>query len=121
MRDPTRGGIAATMNEIVQACGCGVELREDKLPVDPAVKAAADILGFDILNIANEGKFIAVITPDAETKALNILCSHPLGRKAVRIGTVGPKQPHNLVELITQIGGRRIVQMPYGRELPRIC
>jgi hydrogenase expression/formation protein HypE len=121
MRDPTRGGLAATLNEIVQSCGCGIEIEEDKLPVDPAVKAAADILGFDILNIANEGKFIAVIAPDAEKQAVDILRSHPLGRKAARIGVIGPKQPHNLVELITRIGGRRIVQMPYGRELPRIC
>jgi hydrogenase expression/formation protein HypE len=121
MRDPTRGGLAATANEITQACGCGIEIEEDKLPVDLAVKAAADILGFDILNIANEGKFIAVINPDAEKTALDILRSHPLGRKAARIGTIGPKQPHSLVELITRIGGRRIVGMPYGRELPRIC
>jgi hydrogenase expression/formation protein HypE len=121
MRDPTRGGLAATANEIVAASGCGIEIEEDKLPVDPAVKAAADILGFDILNIANEGKFVAVINPDAEKTALDILRSHPLGRKAVRIGTIGPKQPHSLVELITRIGGRRIVGMPYGRELPRIC
>jgi len=121
MRDPTRGGIAAVTNEIVQSCGCGVELWEENLPVNPAVKAAADILGFDMLNIANEGKFIAVVSADAEQKALDILRNHPLGKKAARIGTVGPKQPHSLVELVTSIGGRRIVQMPYGIELPRIC
>jgi hydrogenase expression/formation protein HypE len=121
MRDPTRGGMAATLNEIVQACGCGIDIKETKLPVDPAVKAAADILGFDILNIANEGKFIAVVSPDAEAKAIEIMRHHPLGKKAARIGTIGTKGEHNLVELITAIGGRRIVQMPYGRELPRIC
>ncbi|MEN6306648.1 MAG: hydrogenase expression/formation protein HypE [Anaerohalosphaeraceae bacterium] len=121
MRDPTRGGLAAVTNEIVQACGCGIELREDALPVDPTVKAAADILGFDILNIANEGKFVAVVSPQAQDAAMEILRKHPLGQKAACIGHIGPKQPHGLVELITRIGGRRIVQMPYGRELPRIC
>jgi hydrogenase expression/formation protein HypE len=121
MRDPTRGGIAAVTNEIVQACGCGIELVEESLPVDPAVKAAADILGFDLLNIANEGKFVAVVSPEARDKALEIMRKHPLGQKAACIGQIGPRQPLSLVELITRIGGRRIVQMPYGRELPRIC
>lgn len=121
MRDPTRGGLAAVANEIVQACGCGVELIEEMLPVHPAVKAAADILGFDILNIANEGKFVAVVSADAADKAIEVMRSHPLGRKAFCIGRIGDRQSHNLVELITRIGGRRIVQMPYGRELPRIC
>ncbi len=121
MRDPTRGGLAAVTNEIVQACGCGIELIEEALPLDPAVKAAADILGFDILNIANEGKFVAVVSPEAQDKALEIMRKHPLGQKAACIGQVGPKQPHSLVEMTTRIGGQRIVQMPYGRELPRIC
>jgi hydrogenase expression/formation protein HypE len=121
MRDPTRGGLSATLNEIIQACGCGIEIEENKLPMDPAVKAAADILGFDMLNIANEGKFIAVVSPDAQARAIEIMRSHPLGKKASSIGTVGARGPHSLVELITKIGGRRIVQMPYGRDLPRIC
>jgi len=121
MRDPTRGGLAAVTNEIVQACGCGIELIEEALPVDPAVKAAADILGFDILNIANEGKFVAVVSPEAQDAALEIMRKHPLGQKASCIGQIGPKQLHGLVELTTRIGGQRIVQMPYGRELPRIC
>jgi len=121
MRDPTRGGLSATLNEITQSCGCSIDIEETKLPVDTAVKAAADILGFDILNIANEGKFIAVVSADAGQKAVDIMRSHPLGKKAARIGTIGAKGEHNLVELITAIGGRRIVQMPYGRELPRIC
>ncbi len=89
--------------------------------MDPAVKAAADILGFDILNIANEGKFVAVVSPEARDEALEIMRKHPLGQKAACIGQIGPRQPLSLVELITRIGGRRIVQMPYGRELPRIC
>jgi hydrogenase expression/formation protein HypE len=121
MRDPTRGGLAATLNEITQSGGCGIEIEENKLPVDPAVKAAADILGFDILNIANEGKFVAVVHADVAQKAVDIMRSHPLGKKAARIGMISAKEEHNLVELITAIGGRRIVQMPYGRELPRIC
>jgi hydrogenase expression/formation protein HypE len=113
--------LSATLNEIIQACGCGIEIEENKLPMDPAVKAAADILGFDMLNIANEGKFIAVVSPDAQARAIEIMRSHPLGKKASSIGTVGARGPHSLVELITKIGGRRIVQMPYGRDLPRIC
>lgn len=121
MRDPTRGGLAAVTNEVIGACGCNIEIEENKLPVDPAVRAAADILGFDILNIANEGKFIAIVSPDVERKAIDIMRSHPLGKKSCRIGTIGARQEHCLVELITAIGGRRIVQMPYGRELPRIC
>jgi hydrogenase expression/formation protein HypE len=121
MRDPTRGGLAAVTNEIVQACGCGIELIEEMLPVHPVVKAAADILGFDILNIANEGKFVAVVSADAAEKAVAAMRSHPLGKKAVCIGRISDRQHHSLVELITRIGGRRIVQMPYGRELPRIC
>ena len=121
MRDPTRGGLASVTNEIIQSCSCGIEIEETRIPVDPAVKAAADILGFDILNIANEGKFIAIVSPDVKTKAIEIMQSHPLGKKASCIGTIGARGQHSLVELMTQIGGRRIVQMPYGRELPRIC
>jgi hydrogenase expression/formation protein HypE len=121
MRDPTRGGLAAVTNEIIQACGCGIELFEDKIPVDPSVKAAADILGFDILNIANEGKFVAIVSADAADKAIAVMRSHPLGKKAACIGRISDRQSHSLVELITRIGGRRIVAMPYGRELPRIC
>ena len=121
MRDPTRGGLAATLNEISRASGLSIEVREADIPVKPAVQAAADMLGFDVLNIANEGKFVAVISPKSAGDCLNICRNHPLGKQASIIGQINQTQDMPTVELITKIGGRRIVQMPYGRELPRIC
>ena len=121
MRDPTRGGAAATTNEIATSSGCSIELTETALPINPTVRAAADMLGFDLLNIANEGKVILVTDADSAEKALDAMKQHPLGRDAAIIGTVAEKEDMPVVELITRIGGRRIVQMPYGRELPRIC
>jgi hydrogenase expression/formation protein HypE len=121
MRDPTRGGLAATLNEISRATGLSIEIREADIPVRPIVQAAADMLGFDILTIANEGKFIAVVSPQAARQCLEICRSHPLGKDAGIIGEVLETRDVPVVELATKIGGRRIVQMPYGRELPRIC
>lgn len=121
MRDPTRGGLAATLNEICRQTGLGIEIIQSKIPVNPTVQAAADMLGFDVLEIANEGKFVAIVSPDCAQKVLQICKNHPLGKRASIIGqiTKGGKLP--VVEMETAIGGRRIVQMPYGRELPRIC
>jgi len=121
MRDPTRGGLAATLNEIASASGLSVELNETDIPVNPTVKAAAEMLGFDLLNIANEGKFVAVVSPDCADDCLDICRSHVLGKQASIIGAVVETRDLPVVELVTGIGGRRIVQMPYGRELPRIC
>lgn len=121
LRDPTRGGLAATLNEIVEGSGRSVEIRETEIPVRPAVRAAADMLGFDVLNTANEGKFVAVASPDAADKCIEACRSHPLGRHAAIIGEVVETRDVPLVELRTRIGGTRVVQMPYGRELPRIC
>ncbi|MBP7050871.1 MAG: hydrogenase expression/formation protein HypE [Phycisphaerae bacterium] len=121
MRDPTRGGLAATLNEIVEASRLSVEINEQEIPVRPEVQAAADMLGFDVLNSANEGKFVAVVSPDAAHECLRMCKSHGLGRNARIIGEVVETRDAPLVELQTKIGGRRIVQMPYGRELPRIC
>lgn len=121
MRDPTRGGVAAVLNEIAVAAGVGIEIDEPALPMDKTVQAAADMLGFDLLNIANEGKVVAIVAPDAAARAIELWRSHPLGRRAAVIGRVLKGSDHPLVELVTKIGGRRIVQMPYGRELPRIC
>ncbi len=87
----------------------------------PVVQAAADMLGFDVLTIANEGKFVAVVSPKSAEWCLNICRNHPLGRDASIIGQVVETRDVPVVELVTKIGGRRIVQMPYGRELPRIC
>ncbi len=121
MRDPTRGGLAATLNEISSSGNLSIELNETKIPVDPTVRAAAEMLGFDLLNIANEGKFVAVVSSESAPKCLDICTKHPLGSNASIIGSVVETRDMPVVEMITSIGGRRIVQMPYGRELPRIC
>jgi len=121
MRDPTRGGLAATVNEITNASGHSIELYEKDIPIKPTVQAAADMLGFDLLDIANEGKVVIVTAPDIADKVLDICKGHPLGKDASIIGEVVESEDGPIVELITRVGGRRIVQMPYGRELPRIC
>ncbi|OQY05839.1 MAG: hydrogenase expression/formation protein HypE [Planctomycetales bacterium 4572_13] len=121
MRDPTRGGLAATLNEVAKSSGVNVELTETALPVDKTVQTAADMLGFDLLNIANEGKVLAVVDAAVANKAIEAWRSHPLGENAAVIGHIMDADDSPLVELITKIGGRRIVQTPYGRELPRIC
>jgi hydrogenase expression/formation protein HypE len=121
MRDPTRGGLAATLNEIVEGSRLSIEIHEREIPVRPGVQAAADMLGFDVLNAANEGKFVAVVSCDAAQQSMGICRSHALGKDARIIGEIVETRDTPLVELRTKIGGRRIVQMPYGRELPRIC
>jgi hydrogenase expression/formation protein HypE len=121
MRDPTRGGLAATLNEISRDSTLSIEIREADIPINPAVQGAADMLGFDVLNIANEGKFVAVVSPESADDCLNICKKHPLGKDAKIIGEIVQTRDMPMVELITKIGGKRIIQMPYGRELPRIC
>jgi len=121
MRDPTRGGLAATLNEISRDSGLSIEICEGEIPVNPTVQAAADMLGFDVLAIANEGKFVAIVSPESADDCLEICRNHPLGADAGVIGQVVETRDVPTVELMTRIGGRRIVQMPYGRELPRIC
>lgn len=121
MRDPTRGGLAATLNEVSRTSGLSIEIREADIPVNPTVQAAADMLGFDVLEIANEGKFVVIVSPESADDCLNICRNHPLGPDAAIIGQVVQTRDIPTVELITKIGGRRVVQMPYGRELPRIC
>jgi len=121
MRDPTRGGVAATFNEISRGTGLSIEINEADIPVNPTVQVGADMLGFDVLTIANEGKFVAIVSPESADNCLNICREHPLGKKAKIIGEVVETQDVPMVEITTRIGGKRIVQMPYGRELPRIC
>lgn len=121
MRDPTRGGLAATLNEISRSSGLSIEIREADVPVKPTVQAAADMLGFDVLTIANEGKFIVIVSAEAADNCLNICKNHPLGKEARIIGEVCQSHDVHIVEIETRIGGKRIVQMPYGQELPRIC
>ena len=121
MRDPTRGGLATTLNEICRGAGLSIEINEADVPVNPTVQAGADMLGFDVVTIANEGKFVAIISPESADDCLNICKNHPLGKEASIIGKVIETQDVPMVEMTTKIGGKRIVQMPYGRELPRIC
>jgi hydrogenase expression/formation protein HypE len=121
MRDPTRGGLAATLNEIAGQTELSIRLNEFNIPVNPSVQTAADMLGLDVLNIANEGKFVAVIAPNIAEECINICHRHALGKQAAIIGVVIETEDVPVVEITTRIGGRRIVQMPYGRELPRIC
>jgi hydrogenase expression/formation protein HypE len=121
MRDPTRGGLAATLNEIVAQTALSIRINEADIPINPTVQAAADALGLDVLNIANEGKFVAVVARGCAKDCINICRQHPLGNQASIIGEVIKTEDVPVVEMTTKIGGRRIVQMPYGRELPRIC
>jgi len=121
MRDPTRGGLAATLNEISGQAGLSIEINEADIPVNPTARAAADMLGFDVATIANEGKFVAIVSSESADDCLNICKGHHLGKKASIIGEVMETRDAPMVEMITKIGGKRIVQMPYGRELPRIC
>ncbi len=121
MRDPTRGGLAATLAELSSATGRNIEIREDAIPVDPTALAVAEMLGLDLLAAANEGKLVAVVAADAAAQAVEILTTHEIARSAAVIGAVGDAADMPLVEMLTRAGGRRIVQMPYGQELPRIC
>ncbi len=120
LRDPTRGGIASACNEIAASARVGVELEEEKLPVPPAVMAACEMLGFDPLYVANEGILLAFVEPSAADDALAALRSHPLGMGAAQIGTVVHEHP-GMVVLKSLIGGKRVVDMLPGDQLPRIC
>ena len=120
LRDPTRGGLSATLNEIVTAAGVGITLDEAQIPVSPDVAAACELLGLDPLNTANEGKLIA-ICPSAKADALlAIMRAHPLGQNAAIIGKV-TDDPSHLVQMKTAFGGTRIVDWLAGEQLPRIC
>jgi len=120
LRDPTRGGLATTLNEIARQSGVGMHIDEAAVPVLPDVEAACELLGLDPLYVANEGKLVAVCAPDVADAALAALRSHPLGAAAARIGVV-TEDPHHFVQMTTRFGGRRIVDWLTGEPLPRIC
>jgi hydrogenase expression/formation protein HypE len=120
MRDPTRGGLAATLNELAQQSGVGFRINEDSIPVRPAVAAACELLGLDPLNVANEGKLVAIVAPEAAQSLLAAMRAHPLGRDAVDIGEV-VADDHRFVQMTTSFGGGRIVDWLSGEQLPRIC
>ncbi|MEI6733346.1 MAG: hydrogenase expression/formation protein HypE [Comamonadaceae bacterium] len=120
LRDPTRGGLAATLNEIAGQSGVGMMLRESAIPVKPVVAAACELLGLDPLNVANEGKLIAICASADAPTLLKAMRSHPMGRDAALIGEVS-FDSHHFVQLSTAFGGRRIVDWLASDQLPRIC
>jgi hydrogenase expression/formation protein HypE len=120
LRDPTRGGVASTLNEIARAAGVGIEYEEGRLPVPQAVQSACEMLGMDPIYVANEGKLVAIVPEAVAELVLDAMRRHPLGAGAVRIGTVTVQHP-GLVVARTRIGGSRVVDMQVGEQLPRIC
>jgi hydrogenase expression/formation protein HypE len=120
MRDPTRGGLAATVCDIAAASGVGIRLQESALPISAEVRGACDLLGLDPLNIANEGKAVVFCRGTDAGRVLDAMRAHPLGRGARIIGEV-TETPKGMAVLRTTIGGERIVDMPTGEDLPRIC
>ena len=120
LRDPTRGGLATTLNEIAKQSGVGMMLMERDLPVKPAVNAACEFLGLDPLYVANEGKLVAICAEQDAIKLLDAMRSHPLGGDASIIGRVH-EDPHHFVQMTTAFGGKRIVDWLSGEQLPRIC
>lgn len=120
LRDPTRGGLASSLNEIAKASRVGIQLDEQCLPVPDAVRAACELLGLDPLYVANEGKLIAIAPAEVADDLLAAMHAHPLGRKAAIIGQVVERHP-GMVVARTGIGGKRVVDMMVGEQLPRIC
>src|SRR6202142_1454899 len=120
MRDPTRGGVATSLNELARDCGLGVVLFEDAIPIHDAVRGACELLGLDPLHIANEGQFLAVVAPELVDAALQALQQTPGGEEARIIGEIR-EQPAGSVLVTTPYGGSRIVDMLVGDPLPRIC
>jgi len=120
MRDPTRGGLAATLNELAHQSKVGFRLDEDAIPVKPEVAAACELLGLDPLYVANEGKLIAVVAPEEAEIVLAAMRAHPLGRCAAVIGEA-IDDDHCFVQMTTSFGGGRMVDWLSGEQLPRIC
>jgi hydrogenase expression/formation protein HypE len=120
LRDPTRGGVATSLNEIAQSSGVRIEIEENRLPIGENVRGVCDILGLDPLYVANEGKLLAVVAPEAANQVLTAMKKHPDGREAVMIGQV-TASPDCRVILKTAIGGSRVVDMLTGQQFPRIC
>ena len=120
MRDPTRGGMSSSLNEIAAASKVGVELSEERIPIHDEVRGACEMLGLDPLYVANEGKLIAIVAPDRAEDLLSAMRRHPLGREACMIGRVREAHP-GLVTMRTSLGTHRIVDMLSGDQLQRIC
>ena len=120
MRDATRGGVAAVLNEIAGDSRVCIHIDEESIPVSEAVRNGCELMGYDPLHIANEGKFIAIVAPESVEETLSFMRAHPLGHGAALIGHVAA-EPQNHVIMKTALGGERVVDLPYGDLLPRIC
>lgn len=120
LRDPTRGGVATTLNEIASRSKVGMFLREPSIPVRESVRGACEILGLDPLYVANEGKLVAIVAPEAADSVLQQMRNHPLGQNAMIIGEVISEHP-GMVRMETGVGGTRILDVMFGEQLPRIC
>jgi hydrogenase expression/formation protein HypE len=120
LRDPTRGGLATTLNEIASQSGVGMTIDEAAIPVDRQVEAACEFLGLDPLYVANEGKLVAIVPAADAHRLLEVMRAHPLGRRAALIGEV-TEDAHRFVQMRTRFGGKRIVDWLVGDQLPRIC
>ena len=120
MRDPTRGGLASTLNEIAQDADVGIMIDEKKLPIRTEVRGVCKLLGFDVLELANEGKVLAFVPAEAAEAVLDAMKKHPLGKQAAIIGEV-VDNPRGKVGIRTAIGSKRFVDMPVGALVPRIC
>jgi hydrogenase expression/formation protein HypE len=120
MRDPTRGGVATSLNELALDCGLAVHLFEDAIPMRDEVRGACELLGLDPLHIANEGQFLAVVAPEQADRALEALRGAPGGGEGVIVGEI-QEQPAATVLVTTRYGGSRVIDMLVGDPLPRIC
>ncbi len=120
LRDATRGGLAAVLNELASASRVGIEFEEQRVPVNPAVGAACEMLGLDPFYVANEGKLVAIVPEEDAEAVLDAMRAHPFGQLASRIGCVVEEHP-GIVVARTEIGGSRVLDLPAGVLLPRIC
>jgi len=120
MRDPTRGGLASTLKEISDEASCRILLQEDAVPVLPGVRGACELLGLDVLYVANEGVLTAIVKKEEADGLLEVMRNHPLARDAAIIGEVGTQTDGKLL-LETSAGGTRILELLTGEQLPRIC
>ena len=120
MRDPTRGGVAATLNELAGSSSVGIEILETTIPVKPDVRGACELLGIDPLHVANEGKLVLAVASEDACLVVDVLRSFEPGRDAVIIGSVVDDHP-GMVVMRTAFGSRRIIDLPLGEQLPRIC
>jgi hydrogenase expression/formation protein HypE len=120
LRDPTRGGLSATLNEIAGQSRVSIEVEEKRIPIREQVRAACELLGLDPLYVANEGKLVAIVAPECAEDVLAAMRRNSLGRDAAMIGTVG-HDTAGLVTVRTTFGSSRIVDLLPGEQLPRIC